>query len=212
MKGIFHLRPPQPRYIKTCDVSKVWSYLKSLVPNESLSLKQLTLKTAALLTILAGRRIHTLHMLSVIHMDKSLYMVIFQIIGQTKCFKSTKSNQRVVSIAYVKDRLLCPIKCIYAYLAQRSEIVPQDFSEFLITFGKPPHPGSKELLARWVKRVIGNSGNHTEIFKADSARVASNTAAHKLGMTLLEALKAGSGRMRVRSLHTTLEKLRTCMT
>ena len=129
-------------------------------------------------------------MLSVIHMDQSLYMVIFQVIGQTKCFKSTKSNQRVVYIAYVKDGLLCPIKCIYAYLAQRSEIVSQDFSEFLITFGKPPRPGSKELLARWVKGVIGNSGNHTEIFKADSTRVTSNTAAHKLGMPLLEALKS----------------------
>ena len=71
MKGIFHLRPPQPRYTKTWDVNKVLSYLKSLGPNDSLMLKQLTLKTAALLTILGGRRIHTLHMLSVIHMDQS---------------------------------------------------------------------------------------------------------------------------------------------
>ena len=52
MKEIFHLRPPQPRYTKTWDVNKVSSYLKSLGPNDSLSLKQLTLKTAAFLTIL----------------------------------------------------------------------------------------------------------------------------------------------------------------
>ena len=55
MKGIFHLRPAQPRYTKTWDVNKVLSYLKSLGPNHSLSLKQLPLKTATLLTILAGR-------------------------------------------------------------------------------------------------------------------------------------------------------------
>ena len=60
MKGIFHLRPPQPRYTKTWDVNKVLSYLKSLGPNDSHSLKQLTLKTAALLTILAGQQICTL--------------------------------------------------------------------------------------------------------------------------------------------------------
>ena len=151
MKGIFHLRPPQPRYTKTWNVNKVLSYLKSLGPNDSLSLKQPTLKTAALLTILAGRRIHTLHLLSVIYMDQSLDKVIFHIIGLTKCSKPTRSNQPVVYRAYVEDELLCPVKCIYTYLAQRSEIVTQDFTEFFITYGKPHHPASKDSLARWVK-------------------------------------------------------------
>ena len=50
-------------------------------------------------------------MLSVMHMDQSLNRVI--------CGR----------------RVLCPVKCIYAYLAQRSEIVTQDFTEFFITFG-----------------------------------------------------------------------------
>ena len=114
MKGIFHLRPPQPRYTKTWDVNKVLSYLKSLGPNDSLMLKQLTLKTAALLTILGGRRIHTLHMLSVIHMDQSPDKVIFHIIGLTKCSKPTRPNQPAVYRAYVENELLGPVKCIYA--------------------------------------------------------------------------------------------------
>ena len=41
MKETFHLKPPQPRYNKTWDVNKVMYYLKSLGPNDSLSLKQL---------------------------------------------------------------------------------------------------------------------------------------------------------------------------
>ena len=93
-------------------VNKVLSYLKSLGPNDSLSLKQLTLKTAALLTILAGWWIHTLHMLSVIRMDQSLDKVIFNIIGLTKCSKQTRPNQLVVYRANVEDELLCPVKCI----------------------------------------------------------------------------------------------------
>ena len=56
MKGIFHLRPAKPRYTKAWDVNKILSYLKSLGPDDSLSLKQQALKTAALLTILAGQR------------------------------------------------------------------------------------------------------------------------------------------------------------
>ena len=165
MKGIFHLRPPQPRYTKTWDVNKVLSYLKSLGPNDSLMLKQLTLKTAALLTILGGRRIHTLHMLSVIHMDQSPDKVIFHIIGLTKCSKPTRPNQPIVYRAYAEDELLCPVKCIYAYLAQRSKIITQNFTEFFIIFGKPHHPAYKDSLGQWVKEVIGNS---VEIQKSSS--------------------------------------------
>ena len=170
-------------------VNKVLSCLESLGPNESLSLKQLTLKTTALLSILAGRRIHTLHMLSVIHMDQSLDKVIFHIIRLTKCSKTIRPNQPVVYRAYAEDELLCPVKCIYAYLAQRSEIVTQELTEFCITYGKPHHPASKDLLARWVKEVMGNSGIDTEIFKPHTTRVASNSAAYKLGMPLQEVLK-----------------------
>ena len=173
------------------DVNKVLSYLKSLGPNDSLSLKQLTLKTAALLTILAGRRIHTLHMLSVIHVDQSLDKAIFHIIVITKCSKPTRPNQPVLYRAYVEDELLCPVKCIYAYLAQRSEIVTQGFTEFFITYGKPHHPASKDSPARWVKELMGNSGRDTEIFKPHSTRVASNSTVCKLGMPLQELLKRG---------------------
>ena len=80
------------RYIKTWDVLMEFSYLKSLGPNESLSLKQLTLKTVALLTILAGWWIHTQYILSVIQMDQSLDKVIFDIIGLTKCSKLNQTK------------------------------------------------------------------------------------------------------------------------
>ena len=100
-------------------------------------------------------------------MDQSLDKVIFHIIGLTKCSKPTRPNQPVVYRAYAEDELLCPVKCIYAYLAQRPEIVTKDFTEFLITFRKPHHPASKDLLVQWGKEVMGNSGIDTEIFKPD---------------------------------------------
>ena len=101
MKGIFHLRPPKPRYTRTWDVNKVLSYLKSLGPNDSLTLKQLTLKTAALLTILAGQRIHTLHMLSVIHMDQSPDKVIFHIIAH--CANKMLQTNQTKSANYLQS-------------------------------------------------------------------------------------------------------------
>ena len=87
------------------------------------------------------------------------------------------------------DKLPCPVKCYYAYLAQRSKIITQNFTEFFITFGKPHHPASKDTLAQWVKEVMRNSGIDTEIFKPHSTRLASYSAANKLGMPLHEVLK-----------------------
>ena len=65
----------------------------------------------------------------------------------------------------MEDELPCPVKCIYAYLAQRSEIVNPNFTQFFITFGKPQHLASKDSLAQWVKEAMGNSGIYTEFFK-----------------------------------------------
>ena len=71
VKDIFHWRPSLPSYTKTWDFNNELTCLKSLGPKDTLCLKQLTLKTAASLTILARQRIHTLHMLCVVHMDQS---------------------------------------------------------------------------------------------------------------------------------------------
>ena len=46
LKGIFHERPPQPRYSEMWDVSKVTSYIESQGENDTLSLTDLTHKIA----------------------------------------------------------------------------------------------------------------------------------------------------------------------
>ena len=54
MNGVFNLRPPQPRYSKMWDINKVLIFLKGFGGNEDPTLRQLTLKIAMLLPILAG--------------------------------------------------------------------------------------------------------------------------------------------------------------
>ena len=144
MKDIFHWRPSLPRYTKTWDVDNELTCLKSLGPNGTPCLKQLTLKTAALLTILAGRRIHILHMLCNVHMDSPK---IFYVIGMEKWSKPSKLNQPVVYRTYVKDEPLCPVKCIWPYLSQRSKSATQEFTEFFITYDKPQHLAYKDSFA-----------------------------------------------------------------
>ena len=92
-------------------------------------------------------------MLIVTYMDQSLDMVIFYIIGLPKCSKPSRPNQPVLCREYLEDEVLCPVKCIYTYLAQRSEIVTQNFTKFFSTFDKPHHPASKDSLAPWLQEV-----------------------------------------------------------
>ncbi len=60
LKGVFHDRPPLPRYTSTWNVERVLTYLKKVGTNQELSLKQLTWKTTMLLALTRPSRSHTL--------------------------------------------------------------------------------------------------------------------------------------------------------
>ena len=60
MKGIFELRPPQPKLCWIWPVSKVLSHVAGLEPLEGLLLKDLTLKLTILLALTSAARAHEL--------------------------------------------------------------------------------------------------------------------------------------------------------
>jgi len=55
MRGIFNIRPSQPRYTFIWDVNRVLEVLRKLSPVRSLSLKDLTLKLTMLIAIIAAK-------------------------------------------------------------------------------------------------------------------------------------------------------------
>ena len=54
LKGMFHVRPPERRYSFTWDVNVLFRFLESWFPLSALDLKQLTLKTAALIPLVSA--------------------------------------------------------------------------------------------------------------------------------------------------------------
>ena len=54
LKGVFHQRPPQPRYTATWEISKVTNYLETLGDSVHLFIQALTFKTAMLMTLIYG--------------------------------------------------------------------------------------------------------------------------------------------------------------
>jgi hypothetical protein len=54
LKGVFHLRPPEPRYLYTWKVGTVIAFIRSLGKNENLDLKLLSFKLVVLLGLSSG--------------------------------------------------------------------------------------------------------------------------------------------------------------
>ena len=146
-----------------------------------------------LLSILAGRRLHTLHKLETSKMDISDVggKVICDITGLTKCSKLSRPNKQIVFRAYTENKLLCPVACIKEYLHFRAGLADEKYTQFFITHGKPHHPISKDTLARWVKEVMLCAGIDVTTFKPHSTRGASTTKASHLGIPLSDILKQG---------------------
>ena len=116
MKGIFNLRPPKARYSHIWDVTVLFEYLKSLGPNEHLSLKLLTLKLVTLVAITTGERCHAIALMNIScvqAVDKGLK---FMLETPTKTSKPGGSRFGITIIAYPYDPLLCVMSALKLYL------------------------------------------------------------------------------------------------
>jgi len=176
-------------------VNILLKYLKALGSKEKITFKQLTLKTASLLAILAGRRLHTLHMLDTRTLDivPGEGKIICHIAGLTKC-RTPKSPNKEIVFRENADPELCPVNCIKQYLGRRNTLINEQAGPLFITYGRPHHFASKDSLARWVKEAMKMAGIDVDTFKPHNTRSASNTNALNSGILLKEVLKRGQWR------------------
>ena len=165
-------------------------------------------------SVLAGRRLHTLHKLEISKMDISDIegKVICHITGLTKCSKPSRPNKPIVFRAYTENKLLCPVACIKEYLHFRAGLVDEKCTQFFKTHGKPLHPISKDTLARWVEEeVIVCASIDVTTFKPHSTIGASTSKAFHLGIPLSDILKQGQWSNAKTFFNFYLEKLRKRM-
>ena len=122
LKGIFHVRPPKPRYEFIWDTELVLQFLKNLHPSV-IGLKLLTLKTVTLLTLLSGQRVSTLHQFRLSQMQRTPTIVVFNIQGLLKQSRPTKRDLPITYHAFPHDVALCPVATLRFYLSAREKLV-----------------------------------------------------------------------------------------
>jgi len=178
MKGVSKLRPPAPRYQTTWDVNKVLLYLESL-QSESIELRQLSLKLAALMTICSGQRVQTISSIKISNIvwGESIQIKITNIL---KTSSIRRSNPLIILPPY-HNKQICPVKTLTIYMSKTKEL-RGDTDHLFISFNSPYKAVCSQTISRWLCEVLKLSGIEGEKYKAHSFRHASTSKAEAIGV------------------------------
>ena len=177
MKGFFNTRPSLPRYAVMWDVNILLSFLRDMPPNELLSLKELNMKLASLLTVLLGQRVQTVTSLDIFYMNVS--SVGLEIVFSS-ILKTSREGHHLPKTVLPRwgEQALCPVSLFDFYLKRTAKIRAEE-RQLFITSVEPHRKASRDTVARWIRDTLSAAGIDTDYFKAHSARGASVSKAYR---------------------------------
>ncbi len=190
MKGIFNLKPPQPRYVKIWDCDQVLKLLETWAPAQKLTLKRLSMKLAMLILLVSGQRGQVLRGLRVDHMDISDTAITFQLKNSDLKQGRPGYKPQLQNFTKFENKKLCVYHYISSYL-KRTLTVRGSIKQLFLTTVKPYKAASRDTLTKWIKMVLEAAGIDISIFKAGSTRSAANSKAAQKGASMEEILQAG---------------------
>lgn len=176
MKGVFNLKPTQPKYCQTWDVALVLTYLRKLSPVKDISLKLLTYKLAMLIALTCASRAQSLHLLDIDAMKKGFSSYTLFYSGMLKQTRRGSSNPVAELKFYPPDRRLCVGVVLKEYL-RRTSGVRNEHTQLFLSFIKPYKPVAKDTISRWLRCVMHMSGIDIDQFKCHSIRSAATSKA-----------------------------------
>ena len=191
MKGIFELRPPQPRLFTIWSVMTVLKYLKSLSPPEDLNLKQLTLKVVMLSALVSAARCSFLHQMDLNFSYFRNDGYVFFVPGLVEESKPHKSHLEIFLPSFPPDASLCVASYLKRYIdvtsSKRNNSSSRNF--LFISYIKPHKAVKTSSISRWLKNALRLSGIDTSQFSAHSTRSASSTLAANCGVSISDIMK-----------------------
>ena len=196
-KSFYKSRPTFPRYMVTWDVGQVLRFLAQWHPPEDLSLKQLTLKTVALIALTSSDRAQTIHALDIDHVHflkkKGVEFVVPVLLKTSRRGKPAKKVLCVEWDAPELDVSLyvdAYLRKTFKYRLRAVRRGGEKPTQFFLSHrnGKPVQRAS---ISRWIREVLMLSGIDVTTFKAHSTRGASTSAAARLGASPEQIMQHG---------------------
>ena len=128
LKGVFQLRPPQPRYARTWQVSKVVQFIFPLGPNNLLSMKLLSFKLVGSLALTAADRASGLAARDLRYRFFYPEGVQFKLPDLTKTVRTGQELKTCFHASFSENEHLCVCKCLLEYEFRTLEWRPSDQS------------------------------------------------------------------------------------
>jgi integrase len=191
MKGVFNLRPTQPKYISTWDPDTVLRFLERWTPASDISLEKLTFKVLLLILLVTGQRPQVLHHLDLVRMKKGLDS--YEFVLELTDLKQGRCNYRPGTLllqAYPANKRLCIYHYLTVYLS-RTALTRKACTKLFLTLSKPFKAASPNTLSRWIKGVLGQAGVDITTFTAGSTRAAAASKAKAQGAPVAQILHMG---------------------
>ena len=191
LKGVFNERPPRPKYESVWKVDQVLTMFREDGGSASLSLQDLTIKTAMLLVLTRPCRGADLAALDLSNRSYVPEGVVFQSGHLSKQSRPSHHGTSFFFPSFEEDKRLCPVETLKVY-EQRTALFRDSSGEdrvFRSFIGKHG-PVTSSTIARWLKTCLQKAGIDTTKFTAHSTRAAAATKAAMSGLTVDEIMKA----------------------
>eukprot|EP00794_Sanderia_malayensis_P004188 gene4188-4745_t len=188
MKGVFRLRPALPKYSYTYDAKIVITYLKNMDKDECISLKDLTMKLAILISLLTAQRAQTIISLNIEDMEMNQENCKFLVRNPIKTTAPGRHITPIVLKKYQLNKQICPVNLIKLYL-ERTANLRVTHKQLFISFTPPYSPVTTTTLSRWCKKILEQAGIPTK-FSSHSTRSASVSKAFASGLSVVDICKA----------------------
>jgi hypothetical protein len=191
LKGVSKECPPEPKLVSVWDVSVMIRYFISLGANDSMSLKDLSLKLVALLALTSFHRGSKLHALNSHFMSVFSDRIEFLFNKNFKHSKQGKTEPPSIFFKFSPNRLLCPKACIQDYLKSTGQWRNPSDGSLFISFVNPHKPVTKQSLTRWLKQSLVSAGINSH-YTSHSTRSAASSKARAGGISIPDILAKGN--------------------
>ena len=181
LKGVHNARPPIPRYTSTWNVDTVLNFLDMKTPLSSISLKDLTHKTAMLIALASGSRAQSIHMMNLDLMKESTNLFTFYFDSPLKTSR-INSKPQIIEVRRMEGSACCVYSAVAEYIKRTKSL--RKTSHFWISWNKPYSGVTRDSISRWLKDVMRAAGIDTSVFSGHSTRMASTSKAKSLGVGL----------------------------
>jgi hypothetical protein len=183
-KGVFRLRPSNPKYDITWDTNTVLTYLGGLYPNNKISLEMLSKKLVTSLALITAHRVQTLSLIKLENIICSKEKIIIKITDLIKTSRVGATQPALVIPFFLEKPEICPAQSLVDYIKMTERLRSNKSGQLFVSFKKPYGSIGSQTISRWIKDIMTKSGIDTTKFTSHSTRHASCSKAKALGLNI----------------------------